>query len=316
MRRFLGLGLLFLAGVGLPGPGFAVTPPAANPWIDPAYRPAIEAVTLRNAACEAVVWTKPFVRIASFRLTGGQNRLAGFDTPNPVEGPRVLRPWFVCGAKLWLAGLPGGDRFGLLPGTATRTPHGVEIALGPDPATGLAARIRVELAEKEARLTVASLLRNAGDAERTTACWWPVSFEPGGTMSAEALPEAPGGAPHFQSWNGDAPPAEPACRIEGTRVTLDLDRPMAKPLFQLGFPGREIAVAKPDGVHRLDILAPLPGPGRRYPPGGGSVIVFRDQRTGFCEAELCGPLTALAPGEETSFSFSWALDPVPSGQRR
>ncbi len=37
-------------------------------------------------------------------------------------------------------------------------------------------------------------------------------------------------------------------------------------------------------------------------------MLYCDQRSGFCEAELSGPLVDLAPGAETAFTFAIALE--------
>jgi len=277
-------------------------------WITPGNLPTVESVTLRNASCEAVIWTKPFFRLASFRLTSGQNHLVGFESPNPVVGGRLLRPLFVTGGKLWLTGVPRGDLFGLLPGTATPFDGGVEVAIGPDPGMGLSARVRFVLDARPSRLTVTSTLRNAGSGECTAGCWWPISFEPGGRMESEALPFPE--EPHFRffSWHHDVPLAEPACRIDGGRIVLDLDRPLRNNLFEIGFLGREVTVTKPDCRYRFTVLDPAPAPSRTYPQEGSAVILYRDQRTLFCEAELEGPETSLAPGAQASFRFAISLE--------
>ncbi len=277
-------------------------------WITPGNIPAVESVTLRNPACEAVIWTKPFVRLASFRLADGRNHLVGFASPNPVADGRLLRPLFVTGGRLWLTGVPRGDLIGLLPGTATPVDGGVEVAVGPDPGTGLSARVRFVLDARLPRLTVTSTLRNSGSSPCIAGCWWPISFEPGGQMESEALPFPEEPRFRFFSWHHDVPVTEPACRIDGGRIVLDLDRPLRDNLFEIGFLGREVVVAKPDCRYRFTVLDPAPDPSRTYPQEGSAVILYRDQRTLFCEAELEEPDTNLAPGAQTSFRFAVSLE--------
>ncbi len=270
-----------------------------NDWITPGAVPATESIVLANGVCEAVVLVKPFVRLSSFRLRGGRNHLVDFSSPNPVEKGRLLRPLYVIGARLWpTPEVAGWYKFGLVPGTAERHARQVDVSLGPDPVTGLAGRIRFALDAELPRLEVSSVLRNASAGEVRTGCWWPVAFEPGGTMESSI---SPGSSP--------PPSPDPACRIDGRRVTLDLDGPLRGDLCRYGFPGREIAVVKPDCIYRVAALDPVPGPGAAYPGDGSSAVLYRDQRTWFCEAELVGPLARLAPGEEAAFRWSLTVEP-------
>ncbi len=272
--------------------------------------PVSESIALNNPACEAIVLIKPFVRLISFRLAGGRNHLVDFNSPNPKRNDgQVLRPLFVTGAKLW----PSSEtrdfyKFGLLEGRATQNGLEVEVRMGPDPVTGFEGTILFKLDPKEARVTITSTLRNTEKTERDTGCWWPVTFDPGGRMEAQAipLPKEPAYAFHF--WSGNAS-TESACVIDDGHVTLDLDQPLRRPIFKIGFLGREITVSKPDCVYRLTAIDPAPSAKQVYPDGGSAVIFYSDQRTLFCEAELTSPLAHLRPNDSTSFTFALSVEP-------
>jgi hypothetical protein len=270
----------------------------------------IETVTIRNPVCEAVITSKPFVHLISFRLLGEKNHLLNFETPNPVANGHLLRPLFIVGAKLWYAPeVIGSAGFGLLAAAKiNEKANEVDVVLTPDPNSGLQGNIRFVLDEHEPRLTITSVLRNGGAKARETSCWWPVSFEPGGRMEAEVIPSPaePAFSYHFWSYGGTA--SESACRISKTKVVLNLDQPLQHPIFKIGFIGKEIVLTKPDCVYRMTALAPDVDPRVTYPHGGSPVMLYCDQRSGFCEAELSGPLVKLQPQDETSFTFSISLE--------
>ncbi len=220
-----------------------------------------------------------------------------------------MRPFFLLGAKLWYAPeVPGSHLFGLLSGKVTHKGRDVDAQLDPDPVSGLQGRIHFHLDPVQPLITITSALRNAGSVDKETSCWWPVSFEPGGRMEAEPikLPDDPTFDFHFWSYGG--PASDPACQIGKDFVVLDLDRPLQESVYKIGFFGREISVIKPDCTYRLTALNPVPSSQLNYPHGGSPVMLFRDQKTWFCEAELSGPLTKLHPGDETAFTFSIALE--------
>ncbi len=270
-------------------------------------------IQLHNAACEAEISLRPFVRLISFRLKDGRSHLLNFDTPNPVINGKPSRPAFVAGAKFWYAPeVAGSSRFGLLPGTATQSGREVVVRLEPDPDAKLQGTIRYVLDEHLPRITITSTLRNVGTAATETSCWWPVAFGPGGRMEAKVM-SLPG-EPIFRYvlWSYSAPISDPAYRVREDTISLDLDRPFeGKPNFKIGFLSGEIAVFKSDCTYRLTALDPRPEAARHYPHGDSPVILYCDRRTGFCEAELSGPLATLQPGEETSFTFAIGLETPP-----
>jgi len=269
----------------------------------------LETITLSNPACEAVISVRPFVHLISFRLSGGKNHLINAESPNPLHNGQPMRPFFLLGAKLWYAPeVPGSHLLGLLSGKVTNQGGDVDARLDPDPASGLQGRIHFHLDEHEPRLTIESALRNVGSAEKETSCWWPVSFEPGGRMEAAPIPLPDNPAYSFHFWTYGGPASDPACQIGKDKVVLDLDRPLQAPVYKIGFLGREILVIKSDCTYRLTALDPVPSPELKYSHGGSPVMLFRDQKTLFCEAELSGPLAKLKPGEETAFTFSIALE--------
>ena len=264
-----------------------------------------ETITLSNPACEAVICVKPFVHLISFRFIGGKNHLLNFETPNPGD----LRPQFIVGAKLWYAPeVSGSHLFGLLSGSITRNGGDLNAQLDPDPGSGLQGRIHFHLDEHEPRITITSVLQNVGTVEKETSCWWPVSFEPGGRMEAVPMPMPAEPAFNFHFWSYGGPPTEPACQITKTKVVLDLDRRLQESIYKIGFMGKEILLTKDDCAYRVTALDPVPSPKRTYPHGGSPVMLYCDQKTGFCEAEVSGPLKKLGPNEETSFTFSIVLE--------
>ena len=269
----------------------------------------IETLKLSNSTCEAIILTKPFVHLIGFRFLDGKNHLLNFDSPNPVRDGKPMRPLFIVGAKLWYAPeVAESHLFGILSGNITQGEREIDAKLDPDPISGLQGTIRFTLDKDQPRLTITSTLRNVGNAEKETSCWWPVSFEPGGSMEADVIPcpTEPTFSFHYWSYGGTA--SEPACKVTADKVTLDLDRPLEKSIFKIGFLGREIVVNKPDCAYRLTTLTPLPGPQHAYPHGGSPVMLYSDQKTWFCEAELSGPLVKLHPHEETSYTFSITLE--------
>lgn len=269
----------------------------------------IETIKISNAACEAEITTKPFVHLISFRLLGAKNHLLNFQSPNPVANGHAMRPLFIVGAKLWYAPeVANSHQFGLLDGEVTQHQNEVNAQLKMDPVTGLQGRIRFSLDESRAQMTITSVIRNVGTKDVETSCWWPVSFEPGGQMAAVPIPAPTEPVFNYHFWSYGGPVSQPACKIEKDKVTLDLDHPMQGPLFKIGFMSREITLAKPDCVYRLTTLDPPVDPLRSYPHGGSPVMLYSDQRTWFCEAELSGPLVNLHPQEETSFTFSISLE--------
>ncbi|MEJ0001086.1 MAG: hypothetical protein WDO13_19165 [Verrucomicrobiota bacterium] len=210
----------------------------------------VETITLRNDVCEAQITVKPFVHLLGFHFLGAKNDLLHFDTPNPPRPDGTpMRPTFIVGGKLWYAPeVADTHKFAMLSGTVTHTALEADALLDPDPVAGLRGRIRFVLDAHRPVLTVASAIRNVGAAPRATACWWPVSFAPGGRMEAVpvAAPEEPAYSYHFWSYGGTA--SEPACRIAKDLITLDMDRPLQTPIFKIGFLGREIVLRKPDAV--------------------------------------------------------------------
>jgi len=290
-----------------------VHPSASENWITPGTVFKTESITLRNPSCEAVILTKPFVRLISFRLANGRNHLVQFDSPNPLQNGRLLRPLFVTGAKLWPADeSPDSYKFGLLPGIATQAGQNVDVHLGPDTVSGWEGRIEFTLDPVQPKLTISSTLHNAGTTKKETGCWWPVSFEPGGKMEAKAISDPAKSMFHFQSGSGEIRPRDPACTIQGNQVSLDLDRPLEQPTFKVSFLGREINVIKSDCTYCLTVIHPIPEAGHSYFQNGSTAILYRDQRTWFCEAEFSSPKVLLQPGEETSFTFSIDLKASPS----
>ena len=268
----------------------------------------IETIKIRNSVCEAEITTEPFVHLLAFRFLGAKNHLLNFDTPNPLKNGKPVRPLFIVGAKLWYAPeVPGSARFGMLTGAITRKKNEVDVELKPDPDTALQGKIQFVLDEDKAELTIRSSITNVGKSARETSCWWPVSFEPGGKMEAAPIPSPtdPAFSYHFWSYAGTA--AEPACKIEKDRVELDLDRTLNPPIFKIGFIGREIVLTKPDCVFRLTAIDPPVDAQGRYPHGNSPVMLYCDQKSGFCEAELSGPLAMLQPGQVTEFAFTIAL---------
>jgi hypothetical protein len=296
-KAILGGGLFFLA--------FALTNASGD---DSAMPAKIETIQIQNDVCEAEITVQPFVHLLSFRFRGAKNDLLNFTTPNPIAPGHPKRPEFIVGAKLWYAPeIADSHRFGLLTGAVTHTVRDVNAQLDPDPISGLQGTIHLQLDDHEAKLTITSTLKNVGVAEKETSCWWPVSFEPGGWMESVPIPAftEPHYNYHFWSYGGTA--SEPACRIEKDRVVLDVDRPMNPPLFKIGFVAREIVVHKPDCVFRITAIDPPVDPARKYPHGDSPVMLYSDQKTGFMEAELSGPLVALKPGDQTAFTFTILL---------
>ena len=295
--------------------GFA----ALAPWlilsnVSEAAAPEVKSIRLTNPTCEAEISLQPFVRLISFRLKDGKSHLLSFDSPNPVINGKPSRPAFVAGAKFWFAPeVAGSSRFGMLPGTPTQNGRDVLVHLEPDPDSKLQGTIRYTLDEHLPRITISSTLCNVGPAATETGCWWPVAFEPGGRMEARILPLPVEPVFRFVLWSYSAPVSDPACRISHDKVSLEMDRPFeGKPLFKVGFLSGEIAVCKPDCTYRLTALDPPPKAGQNYPHDGSPAIFYCDQRTGFCEAELSGPLARLQPGEETVFTFAISLEAPPT----
>ncbi len=269
----------------------------------------IETIKIDNQVCEAVITTKPFVHLISFRMKGAKNHLLNFESPNPSANGRLLRPLFIVGAKLWYAPeVAGSSLFGKLTGDVTQNKNEVNAQLDVDPGTGLQGRIRFVLDENRPLLTITSVIRNAGTKETKTSCWWPVSFEPGGRMEAVPIPSSPEPAFNYHFWSYGGTASEPGCKISKTNVVLDLDHPLQPPIFKIGFMAREIILTKPDCIYRLTVIDPPVDPQRQYPHGGSPVMLYCDQKTWFCEAELSGPLAQLKPQEETAFTFAISLE--------
>ena len=111
---------------------------------------------------------------------------------------------------------------------------------------------------------------------------------------------------HF--WSFDDLGAATIFHFTSDGVRLDLDQAMAAPLFKLGLFGNQVIVRKTDTIYRLKVPDPPLDPSLAYPHGGSPVLLYRDGRTGFCEAELSGPLKKLGPGEKTTFTFSIDLE--------
>jgi hypothetical protein len=267
--------------------------------------PRLAQITIKNPSCEAIVLLRPFVRLDSFRLTGCKNYLITARSPNPVVNGHALRPPFIIGAKLWYAPeTPGSHLFGLLPGNATENGNKVQVATPPDPLSHLQAKIQFDLDASLPLITITSTILNVGDNARFVSPWWPVSFEEGGQMDSHLIPFGNEPTYRFSSWSYSAPISDPACHISRDHVTLDLNRPLSEPIFKIGFLSDEIEVAKGDCTYHLTVIDPRPSPLLTYPHGGSSSILFRDQRTWFCEAELLGPLVRLTPGQSTSFTFT------------
>ena len=269
----------------------------------------LETVKISNEVCEAEITTKPFVHLLGFRFLGAKNHLLNFDTPNPLKNGKPVRPLFIVGAKLWYAPeIPGSAGFGMLTGDVTQKRYEVDANLKPDPASNLQGSIRFVLDENGAQLTISSVITNVGETARETSCWWPVSFEPGGKMEAVPIPSPtePSFSYHFWSYGGTA--SEPACKIDKDLVTLDLGRPLNPPIFKIGFVSREIVVTKSDCVFRLTAIDPSVNVKNTYPHGNSPVMLYCDQRSGFCEAELSGPLVMLQPGQAKAFTFTIALE--------
>ena len=269
----------------------------------------IETIKLKNPVCEAEITTKPFVHLLAFRFLGAKNHLLNFDTPDPLRNGKLIRPLFIVGAKLWYAPeVAGSSRFGMLTGDITQKRNEVDVILNPDPETGLQGKIQFVLDENKPLLTISSAITNVGKSARETSCWWPVSFEPGGQMESEPIPSPtdPAYSYHFWSYGGTA--SEPACKIEKGRVEMDWDRTLNPPLFKIGFIGREIVVTKPDCLFRLTAIDPPVDVEGRYPHGNSPVMLYCDQKSGFCEAELSGPLAMLQPNQATSLTFTIALE--------
>jgi hypothetical protein len=274
----------------------------------------IETIKIRNEVCEAEITTEPFVHLLGLRFLGAKNHLLNYETPNPLKNGKPIRPLFIVGAKLWYAPeITGSAKFGMLTGDITQKRNEVDVKLKPDPDSGLQGQIQFVLDEHRAELTISSSITNVGKAARETSCWWPVSFEPGGKMEAVPIPSPtePIFSYHFWSYGGTA--SEPACKIEKDRVQLDLDRTLNPPIFKIGFIGREIVLRKPDCIFRLTAIDPPVDAQGRYPHGNSPVMLYCDQRSGFCEAELSGPLAVLQPDQATSLTFKIALD-KPSGR--
>jgi len=274
----------------------------------------IETIKISNHVCEAEITVKPFVHLLGFRLLGAKNHLLNIESPNPSKNGHSMRPLFIVGAKLWYAPeVAGSHLFGLLTGEVTQKGREVDVNLDRDPGSRLQGRIRFVLDETKPQLKIISVLRNEGASARETSCWWPVSFEPGGRMEAAPIPSPSEPAFNYHFWSYSGTASEPGCKITKTNVVLDLDRPPEAPIFKIGFLGREIILIKPDCVYRMTILDPPVDPARNYPHGGSPVMLYCDQKTWFCEAELSGPLIKLQPQEETSFIFTISLEPSPKG---
>ena len=269
----------------------------------------VETIKIRNAMAEAEITVKPFVHLLGFRFIDGKNHLLNYTTPNPTQDGHPIRPLFIVGAKLWYAPeVNSSHLFGMLSGQITRDQNEVAAKLEVDPVSHLQGRIRFVLDEKAPRLTISSALRNVGSKPILTGCWWPVSFETGGTMETTPLKSATEPAFTYHFWSFDDAGSSAICQITPEGIKLDLDHAMSAPLFKAGCISREVVVRKSDTVYRLTALDPPVDPAGFYPHGGSPVMLYRDGRTDFCEAELSGPLKTLEPGSETTFTFSIQLE--------
>ncbi len=289
---------------------FAIFPEvqvSATTPLDPALDH--KSIKIGNDVCEAEITVEPFVHLLGFHFLGAKNHLLNFETPNPVEKGRAIRPYFIVGGKLWYAPeVSDSHKFAMLAGAVQQNGRKVDANLDPDPLSGLQARIVFVLDDHRPLLTITSTIKNSGGTVREASCWWPVSFEPGGKLESVPIPAPtdPAYSYHFWSYGGAA--SEPACKIDKNLVTLNMDGPLQKPIFKIGFIASEIVLTKPDCVFRLTAVNPPVDPGRKYPHGGSPVMLYCDQRSGFCEAELSGPLVELQPGGETTFIFTIGLE--------
>ena len=261
---------------------------------------------LANAGAEAFVIARPYPRVVSFRLAGGESPLRTSAT-DPFFG---VRTWFLEPVQLETAPLPA-----LQPAEAEARPDGsLRLVAAVEPTTRLQVVQDIALDPVRPALHIRHGLVNHATRVRRLAAW--------------AINVVPHAGVAVTPWAGSAGlirsllffhthPGDPAVRLGMRALGVDFRVPPACGWVKVGTNSDAGWGAYLWAGGALCSHVPYEA-GREYPEGGGSVTFYSSGRTpdqGFCEIENVGPLTDVPPGGTVELAQTLELipGPAPSG---
>jgi hypothetical protein len=298
---------------------------AASSRCEPTHWGEFQAYRLANEHISAVI-VPALGRVMSFSRPGGDNWLWSGMTPSAdgkFTSPLSWSNWG--GDKTWLA--PQSNWLALAGRTWPPDPTWGDPAAGPHvgrvlPSGGLSVtgpvsplsglRVLREYRLEGAELVITQTAENVSGPARTVALWSVTNVDPPEATFFVPSPQS-AHADGYCDYRADQPPLR-VTRQAGLLIVksgtthvqkLGFDTPWAALAVQRG---RELFVQRAEH------------PAGTYPHGAhgvGSSAEYYDSGTGagvpkpYVEVELLGPLTTLAPGQKTTLTVRWRLEPLP-----
>jgi len=258
---------------------------------------------LSNAVAEAFVIARPYPRVVSFRLTGGDSPLRT-SVADPFFG---VRTWFLEPVQTETSPLPA-----LQPAEAEVQPDGrLRLVAAVDPTSRLQVMQEITLDPARPILRIRHRLVNHDVRMRRLAAW-AISVVPHAGVGVTPWAVAADTVRALLTWSG-MHPGDPAIRLGKRALGVDFRLPPTCGWLKVGTNTDAGWVAYLWSGGALRSSVPYE-PAREYPEGGGSVTLYSSGRTqdeGFCEIENVGPLTDVPPGGAVELMQTLELTPGP-----
>lgn len=243
---------------------------------------------LSNGAAEAFIIARPYPRVVSFCLKGGESPFRRSVT-DPFFG---VRTWFLEPTQLDTAPLPA-----LQPAEVkARSDGSLRLTAAVEPATQLQVVQDIALDPVRPVLSVRhGLVNHAPRARRLAA--WAINVLPHQGVAVTPWAVANNPVRSLLHWPG-IHPGDPALHLGLRALGMDFRMPPACSWLKVGTNTDAGWVAYLWAGGALCSTVPYEA-GREYPEGGGSVTIYSSGRTpdqGFSEIENVGPMTEVAPG--------------------